>query len=207
MRPAAELLLIEAKALPAVLAGAEPAHFDRPTICDGWSVRDVLAHCAAALTDLVRGDIGGFTSEENQRAVDERSAWPVHEVVAELVNAYPSAARIIDQVGGAADGLALGEWIHGGDVREPLGAPDPYASDGVDLAIELVTQRARDRAAPAVRVEVAGTEVGFGSGDLAGVLRCDTAATFIRLVSGRAPDPDRYTLTGAVTVADLLLFR
>ena len=56
-------------------------------------------------------------------------------------------------------------------------------------------------------MEIAGTEVGFGSGDPGGELRCDTAATFIRVVSGRAPDPDRYTLTGTVTVNDLLLFR
>lgn len=82
MRPAAGLLLIDAKTLPAALAAAEPAAFDRPTICDGWSVRDVLAHCAAALTDLVRGDIGGFTSEENLRAVDKRGVWPVDDVVA-----------------------------------------------------------------------------------------------------------------------------
>jgi len=47
--PAARLVLVEAAALEPVLRRAPTAVFSLPTVCDGWSVRDVLAHCSAAL--------------------------------------------------------------------------------------------------------------------------------------------------------------
>ena len=50
---AARLLRTEANALLPILRRTPVAAFDRPTICTGWSVRDVLAHCAAALVRLV----------------------------------------------------------------------------------------------------------------------------------------------------------
>ena len=86
MRPAAELLLIEADALTVVLDRATPAQFDLPTVCDAWSVRDVLAHCSAALGHLVDDTLGSFTPEENQVDVDARSGWTVDALRAEPVS-------------------------------------------------------------------------------------------------------------------------
>ena len=120
MRPAAQLLLIEAEVLPTVLEGVEPADFDLPTVCDGWSVRDVIAHCGAALGDLVSGDVGGFTPAENQVQVEERRSWELDAVIGELMSNYAAAAAIIDRIGGAADALGVGEWIHGGEIRDAI---------------------------------------------------------------------------------------
>ena len=44
MRDAALLLQIEAEAYQPLLEGLTPADFDRQTVCDLWSVRDVVAH-------------------------------------------------------------------------------------------------------------------------------------------------------------------
>jgi len=200
-----QLLLVEAEALPPVLAGAAPADFDLPTVCTGWTVRDVLAHCASALSNLVRGTASSYSPEDNQRDVDLRASWPVERVIDELLAGYTGAATIIEDAGGGADGLALGEWIHGGDVREPLGVRDAYASAGVDLAVPLIRERSVLRSAPAVEVLVDGQEVAFGSGAPIGALVTD-AATFVRLVSARRPDPARYELHGAVTPEHLVLF-
>ena len=119
MSAGSQLLLVEADALPPVLASAAPDDFDLPTVCTGWSVRDVLAHCASALSNLVEGTSSSYSPEDNQRDVDLRSSWPVDRVIEELLAGYAAAAVVIEDAGGAADGLALGEWIHGGDVREP----------------------------------------------------------------------------------------
>ncbi len=197
--------MIESCALPIVLDRTPPDAFDRPTVCIGWSVRDVLAHCGAALGSFVRGTVGSFTPEENQRDVDERAAWPLEQVIEELLGNYAAAAAIVDEAGGAADGLGLGEWIHGGDVREPLGEPDAYASAGVELAIPLISERSSARAAPAVDITVDGVPVLFGSGPSRGRLVADTP-TFVRLVAGRAPDPARYDLSAGLTPEDLRLF-
>ena len=206
MRDAGRLLLLEAEALPAILGRARPEDFDRPTTCPDWSVRDVLAHCGAALSGLVQGTSGSFSPEANQREVDDRAVWPLDRVLDELFGSYAAAAEIIDGLGGQGDGIGLGEWIHGGDVRDPLGEPDAYASVGIELAVPLISARSAGRGTPAVEVTVGGERVAFGAGDPVATLTVDDVATFVRLVAGRAPDPARFRLDGAVTPTDLLLF-
>jgi hypothetical protein len=121
-----------------------------------------------------------------------------------LYAGYESAAGAIDVAGGALDGIGLGEWIHGGDVREPLGADDPYASAGSDLAVGLLVERSVLRRATRVAVDIDGVTYLFGVGSLAGTLRTDVE-TFVRLTSGRRPDPARYELAD-VGAGDLILF-
>ena len=194
----------EAALLPPILHVTPEEAFDRPTVLPGWTVRDVIAHCGAALGQLVGGQIGGFTPEENQLDVDERRAWPLSRVVDELVANYEPAARRIHDLDGAADGLGLGEWVHGGDIRDPLGVTDAYASDGAELALGLIVERARDRGLVSTVVDLGDQRLGLGMGPPVGRLSCDVA-TFIRLVAGRDPDPARYSIAG-VEPADLLLF-
>jgi hypothetical protein len=47
------------------------------------------------------------------------------DVLSELANGYRKAGSVIADAGGRLDVIALGEWIHGGDVRAALGAPRP----------------------------------------------------------------------------------
>ena len=190
--------------LPSVLEAAPDASFDLPTVCAGWTVRDVIAHCGAALGQLIRGETSGFTPEENERDVASRRDWPLDRVIDELLTNYGEAAARIEQIGGAADGLGLGEWIHGGDIRDPIGAADPYASEGIELALALICERSKLREAPSVEVVVGGQSFDFEVGSSVARLRCD-APTFVRLVAGRAPDPDRFDQTG-VDPSALLLF-
>jgi len=205
MRPAAEILLLEAAALPDVLSGVAPSAFDRPTVCAGWSVRDVLAHCGAALTHAAAGTLHGFTPADNQRDVDMRATWPIAVVLDELLAGYAAAAVAIDAAGGALDGIGLGEWVHGGDVRDGLGVDGAYTSAGVDLAIGLLLERSRLRRKPPLQVTIGDTLAVFGIAEPPrGNVVTDTE-TFVRLCGGRRPDPARYQLTGC-TRADLVLF-
>jgi uncharacterized protein (TIGR03083 family) len=198
--------MLEADALPRVLARTPATEFATPTICTGWSVRDVIAHCAAALRILIDGSMtaASFTPEANQLEVDARAALPIQDVIEELVDSYGAAAVLIDAAGGALDGIALGEWIHGGDIRDAIGAPDAYASAGIELALPLLGERAAQRGAPALDVSVDGLSVPFGAGTHRGRLVTD-AATFVRLVGGRRPDPARYALEN-VAASELILF-
>jgi uncharacterized protein (TIGR03083 family) len=55
----ARLLLAERDALLPILRRTPADAFDRPTVCAGWTVRDVLAHCGAALQRLAEaGSMG-----------------------------------------------------------------------------------------------------------------------------------------------------
>lgn len=55
----------------------------------------------------------------------ERRKWPLPDVLSELANGYQEAGSVIADAGGRLDAIALGEWIHGGDVRAALGVPRP----------------------------------------------------------------------------------
>lgn len=196
---------MEADALRAILDAAPPEAFDRETVCTGWSVRDVLSHCAAALSRTGSGDLHRFRPEDNQADVDERRTWKLEDVLSELYQGYTAAASIIEEAGGALDGVGFGEWMHGGDVRDAIGAPRPYTSAGVDLALDLLLERSSLTAKLPLHAEVAGTAYRFGGeGDVAGTVVADLE-TFVRLCGGRRPDPDRYSLDGCVA-EDLILF-
>lgn len=194
MRAAAKLLLVEAEAIRPILDSAPVDDFDRPTVCAGWSVRDVLAHCGAALTRVAIGDVHGFTPQDNEADVELRRSWTLDEVLAELYDGYNTSARAIDEAGGRLDGVGLGEWVHGGDVREGLGVGSPYTSEGIEMALELMLERSRflERPPVAVTIDKQAVQFGPGAGSLA-ALTTDLE-TFMRLCGGRRPDPARYVM-------------
>lgn len=196
MRPAAEILVVEAGALRPILAEAPSSGFDLPTVCADWSVRDVLAHCGAALTATASGELHGFTPADNQRDVDERRSWPLRDVLDELFRGYQAAAVAIDAAGGRLDGIGLGEWMHGGDVREALGRSDAYVSEGIELALGLLCERSASRGRPRIDVHVSDRVLPFGTRDgAAGRVETDVA-TFVRLCGNRRPDLQRARFVG-----------
>lgn len=205
LRPAAELLLIEATAIEPILRATAGSDFERPTVCEGWSVRDVMAHCAAALTRTASGDLHDFSPKNNQADVDARRDAPVADVLAELLRGYEEAAAAIDHAGGILDGVGLGEWMHGGDIREALEVPGAYESAGIDLALDLLVERSKLMAKRNVRVLIRGRELGYGLGEQVGTIDTDEA-TFVRICGGRNPDPSRFQIDGAISTADLVLF-
>ncbi|WP_203656368.1 maleylpyruvate isomerase family mycothiol-dependent enzyme [Actinocatenispora rupis] len=196
----ARLLLTERDAIVPVLRRTPVADLDRPTVCTGWSVRDVLAHCAAALHRLATGDLHSFGPADNERDVEARRALPATALLDELSDAYEPAARVIAAGAGRYDGFALGEWIHGGDVRLALGLPDPYASDGLEDALALVVALSRYRrtAVPHTLVTLPDRTLDLGTpGDAEPATLHTDPATLVRVVSGRPADPADYRLTGA----------
>ena len=205
MRAAAELLLIEAAALRPILEPLDEGDFDRPTLLPGWSVRDVLGHCGAALTRAATDRLHAFTPEDNQQDVDERKSWPISDVLGELFDGYRRAAEVIDKAGGALDGIGLGEWVHGGDVRDALGLPGAYESEGSELAVDLLFERSRLLLRPPLAVELPTARRHFGRDEAAvGFARCDQA-TFVRLCGGRTTGVERYDLVDC-SPADFVLF-
>jgi uncharacterized protein (TIGR03083 family) len=197
---AVRLLRTEADALLPILRRTPAAAFDRPTVCTGWSVRDVLAHCAAALVRLAEGRLHQFTPEQNEADVAERRPWPLADVLAELERGYVVAGPALSAAGSRGDGIALGEWVHGGDVREALEEPLAYASAGIEEALVLLVARSQARAVPPTRVTLLDRQLLLGvPGDTGRppVELVTDPTTLVRLCSGRHPDPSRFTLRGA----------
>lgn len=205
-RPA-RLLRAEHDALLPVLRRTPGPDLDRPTACPGWSVRDVLAHCAAALSRVTTGTLHAFTPALNEIDVAERRAWPLEDILSELAAGYLEAGKAITAAGGKLDALALGEWLHGGDVRDALGEPLAYASDGYGDACALLADRTRRKATPLLTAYLPGSTLTLGAPqpDRASATLHASRPALMRLFAGRPAGTSDYQLTGATT-AELVVF-
>jgi uncharacterized protein (TIGR03083 family) len=199
------LLLTERDALLPILRSTPDDQFDLPTVCTEWSVRDVIAHCASALIRVATGDLHSFSPEDNQRDVDERKPWSLSRVLDELEHAYRLGAEAP-----SVAGVALGEWVHGGDIREALGRDDAYASEGVADALEILVDRSAARDLPPTDVTLSDAarhgvpdrvRLGDPAADAAGQLSTDVPG-LLRIVAHRRPELATATLDG-VTMAEL----
>ena len=137
----------------------------------------------------------------------QRAAWPLTDILAELSAGYQGAGRAIIDAGGKLDVIALGEWLHGGDIRDALGEPLAYASDGFDDACALLCDWTRHKAIPLVKAQISGSTLTLGAAkqDRAPATLHTTRPTMMRLFAGRPADASDYQLTGA-TAAELIVF-
>ncbi|GLX22653.1 hypothetical protein Slala02_00010 [Streptomyces lavendulae subsp. lavendulae] len=206
------LLRTERDALLPLLRRTPEAAYGLRTACPGWTVRDVLAHCAAALVRIVEGRLeeGVFLPAANAADVAERVDWPLARIVDELERGLSEAGPVIAGGDGTLDAVALGEWIHAGDVRAAFGEPGEYAGDSLPLALPLLRMVSRKRDTPRLIADIGGTggPLVLGNevpGRPPARFRGD-AATLIRLYSGRPLVATRYELAGAAE-AELLVYR
>ncbi|MFI5620268.1 maleylpyruvate isomerase family mycothiol-dependent enzyme [Streptomyces sp. NPDC051567] len=206
------LLRTERDALMPLLRRTPAAAYELRTACPGWTVRQVLAHCAAALVRIVEGRLeeGVFLPEANACDVAEREDWPLPRILDELERGLTEAGPQIASGDGALDAVALGEWVHAGDVREAFGESGAYGGESLRLALPLLRTTSRKRETPRLVAEINGyTGLFVLGGEVAGRPAArfhGDAATLVRLYSGRPLVATRYELTGA-TEGELLIYR
>lgn len=207
------LLITERDALMPLLRRIPEERFTLRTACPGWTVRQVLAHCGAALIRIVEGRLeeGVFLPEANAADVAEREDWTLREVLDELERGFTEAGAVIaTHEEGELDTVALGEWVHAGDVRDALGQPGAYAGDGTEAALALLSIASRRRETPRLNATlhgrpdplVLGNEI---EGRPPAELSC-YAPAMIRLYTGRPLVGTRYELRGAEE-KELVMYR
>ncbi|MBV2355733.1 maleylpyruvate isomerase family mycothiol-dependent enzyme [Streptomyces sp. J2-1] len=197
----------ELESLVPVLRECPDAGFGRPVAaCPGWTVRDVLAHCSGDLTQVVNGDFGDDlgSPEANERDIAARADWPHTRIVDELEHGLRHAGPAVAAAGGPLDKVALGVWLHGGDVRDTLGVPGAYDGPGLPDALALLSRLTHERGRPLVHACFDGAGAPFVLGAPAPGVRPvrfhGDAPTLIRLCSGRATHAT-YELSGGVAEA------
>ncbi|MEV0182546.1 maleylpyruvate isomerase family mycothiol-dependent enzyme [Streptomyces sp. NPDC050625] len=206
------LLTVERDALIPLLRARPDADFALPTAaCPGWTVRDVLAHCSAALMRVVerRFEEGVFSPESNDRDIAERAGWTNARVLDELERGMTEAGPVIAGAGGVLDLIALGEWVHAGDVRETFGEPGAYSGAGVTYALTLLARATREKGHLAVHADLDDVDEPLRLGATSGVRTparfIGDAATLVRMYSGRTVAGASYELVGA-EIAELNIF-
>lgn len=197
------LLLTERDALIPLLREADDAAYDVRTCCPGWTVRHVLAHCGSALMRVVesRFEKGVYSPESNDRDIAERADWSNSRVVDELERGMTEAGPFIAKSKGLLDGVALGEWVHAGDVREAWGLPGAYGGAGLPDALLLLAERSRVVEAVPLHADIDGRDtpllLGPPDGTNPPARYIGDAPTLIRLYAGRPLTGTRYELAGA----------
>lgn len=206
------LLAVERDALIPLLRGRPGGDFALPVAaCPGWTVRDVLAHCSAAFARVLerRYEDGVFSPESNERDIAERAGWTDARVLDELEHGMTEAGPLIAGAGGKLDRLALGEWVHAGDVRDALGEPGAYAGAGLPYALALLGQVTRRDGCPPLHADLDDADeplrLGDPSGERPPARYIGDGPTLVRLYAGRPVDGAGYELAG-VEAAELNIF-
>ncbi|MFF4528284.1 maleylpyruvate isomerase family mycothiol-dependent enzyme [Streptomyces sp. NPDC001407] len=198
------LLIAERDAFIPLLRRTAPDAFELRTAgCPDWTVRQVLAHCQAALARIIedRLEPGVFSPASNAADVAERDAWPLERLVDELESAMTEAGPVIAAHENRRLGLvALGEWVHAGDVRDTLGEPGAYAASD-DAVFGLLAFATRVREAPSVHAELTDRAeplvLGAPDPQRAPARLVTDVPTLIRLYAGRPLNGAHFELTGA----------
>lgn len=203
------LLLTARDSLIPLLRASQPIWFTRPTCCRGWTIRDMLAHCAAALTRIAENRLHDFSPACNQQDILDRHDWPLNRIINELETGYVTAGPTIAASDGSLDVIALGEWVHAGDIREALGIAPAYAAAGTNDALALLSACSRLRNTPLLTAHLADRELQMGTWLPHQHTRAKLITdieTLVRLYTGRVVGPRLYTLHGAAP-EDLVIYR
>jgi uncharacterized protein (TIGR03083 family) len=171
----------ERQRLVSYLESLPDAAWDKPSLCEGWRVRDVVSHLIGNAADIVAQNLEGAGSEEyNQRQIDERAGRSPAELLAEWAEqgpAFEAAIEALDDtfwntpylemgtVGEALQRLVEDIWVHAQDIRVALGEA-PSAGPGVDATLDVIARelpaRCRRLAPGVASARIAGREVEIG---------------------------------------------
>lgn len=184
------------------------AAWDKASLCEGWTVRDVVAHLVGNAADIVAQRLEGAGSVEyNQRQIDERAGKGPDELLAEWSEQGPLLEQGIlalpDEVwtapyppfgttGEAVQRLLEDIWVHAQDIRIPLG-DDPVPGPGIEATIDVLERELRERCprlAPevgTVQIEASDISRSAAVGDGVSVKVAGDPITVALAATGRVP--------------------
>ncbi|WP_298885881.1 maleylpyruvate isomerase family mycothiol-dependent enzyme [uncultured Serinicoccus sp.] len=130
----------ERRTLVTDLEGITPDQWETPSLCRGWSVHDVVAH----LTDSARTTRLGFVRQmvrarfDFDRANDDGVAKRKAPDPVQTLDAFRAAMDRRDRPPGPVETRLVEAYVHGEDIRRPLGIRRPYPVEHVTTALEYM---------------------------------------------------------------------
>lgn len=194
----------ERAALLADLAHLDDAQWERPSLCEGWTVHDVVAHLVDTarttrlgfVTSMVRARFD-FDRLNAQGVARERGDSP--RVTLERLR---QAASRTSTPPAPLDSRLVEEVVHGEDIRRPLGLTRAYPREAVvrALRLQLRTPASFGGAKELTsRVRLTATDADVTVGD--GPEVRGPALSLLLAVSGRPVAPDELDGPGAASLA------
>jgi uncharacterized protein (TIGR03083 family) len=196
----------EREDLLALLEGLPPDRWNTPSLCAGWTVRDVVAHVLSydelGPRQLAKRFAEGLFVVDRVNAIGLREyATRTPAELVDLLRAHLTPTGLAAGMGGAialADGV-----IHQQDIRRPLGVPRDIPADRLVPALRIAlfgpvlhgVLRVRD-----VRLVATDLDWSFGRGpEVRG-----TGEALLMAVAGRAAVADELSGPGAARVTKRL---
>jgi uncharacterized protein (TIGR03083 family) len=184
-----------------VLAALTPQQWEAPSLCEGWRVREVVAHTTSAyrlsfgrfLLDVL-GARGSINGAADRRARADAAAMTPQELVACLRD---NAEHPWTPPGGGPAGALSHEVIHGLDITVALGLDRTVPPGRLSMVLDGMKPKnvgffGTDLSG--VRLVATDRDWGFGEGDPVE----GTAADLLLVICGRKLPPGR--LSGAHAV-------
>ncbi|WP_204015850.1 maleylpyruvate isomerase family mycothiol-dependent enzyme, partial [Micromonospora andamanensis] len=133
---------VERAALIDDLSHHDKDQWDRPSLCEGWSVHDVVAHLVNSarttrlsfVASLIRARFD-FDRQNAEGVRRERGSSPQ-----ETLTRLRQVASRRSAPPGSLDSRLVEEVVHGEDIRRPLGIAHPYLPDAVTRSLRLQTR-------------------------------------------------------------------
>lgn len=151
----ADELKTERERLTAYLEALPEAAWDKESLCEGWTVKDLMAHTIGVASDVANRRLEGVgTAEKNQEQVDDRR----ERTPRELLDEWRDQGALLEQgilelddefwnapyaenfnVGQAVQRMVEDIWVHGHDIRIPLG-DELVGGPGLRSTLEVATR-------------------------------------------------------------------
>ena len=193
----------ERRALLTVLEQLDDAQWQSPSLCRGWTVRDVVVHLLMPYELSVPGFLGrlvaaGFRFD----TVADRWARRDPRSPREVVQALRATASGRFAVPGAPPEAPLSHLVtHLGDVYRPLGVPERCSSRSAEVVLDQLTgPRSRRSLPPGLLdgVALSATDADWDLG--AGAPVVGSASALITTLAGRSTALDELSGAGAELV-------
>jgi len=186
-------LVEDLRALPA-------ERWSTPSLCPGWDVHDVLAHLVDDARTTRLGFIRGLLAAglDFDRLNDRGVARERAQDPSRTLEAFRAVSGRTTSAPAPAATRLVEAFVHGEDIRRPLGIRRDYPAGGVAVALrhQLCTRvkygGGKERAT-GMRLVATDTDLVVGAGaDVRG-----TAIALLLAVSGRPVNPDELVGPGA----------
>lgn len=192
----------ERRDLADLLASLTPEQWEHPSLCDGWTVRDVAAHVVSydelGAFGVARAFLGGGFRPDRINALRLHAYrhYEPDQLVA-VLRAHPEPRGLTAGMGG---GIGLSDClIHHQDIRRPLGLPRTVPPDrlaeSLGIALRAPVLPAR-RNARGLRLIATDLDWKFGSGPQI----CGPGEALLLAITGRPAALNELTGPGTDTL-------
>lgn len=166
-KPLMDMAFDERSDLAAFLQSLQPPDWDTPSLCAGWTVKDVVAHVVSyeelGVLGLMRRFVKGRVVRANEVGVKEFGPLPPRDLM-DFLQRHLRPRGLTAGFGGM---IALVDGtIHHQDIRRALGRPRAVPTDRLECILPLVPGNPRLGAGRRIRgLRLQATDVTWQHGD------------------------------------------